>query len=73
MSRCKDQRSRCECGDPIAVGQRVIRSVDRGFLHLDCCDSDSFVDENDDPLKKGAPRPEGFIWTQEDEDAILGL
>lgn len=60
------EQDRCECGDLILPGQTVIRSVDCGFLHLDCCGDDGFVDENDEPLAPDAPRPQGFVWTEED-------
>lgn len=60
-------QSRCECGDLILPGQTVIRSVDGGFLHYDCCgdDREGFVDENDEPLAADAPLPQGFVWTEE--------
>ncbi len=62
------EQNRCECGDLILPGQRVIRSVDCGFLHLDCCgdDHEGFVDENDEPLAPGATLPQGFVWSEED-------
>lgn len=60
------EQSRCECGDLILPGQTVIRSVDTGFLHYDCCGDEGFVDENDEPLPADAPRPQGFVWTEED-------
>lgn len=61
--------TKCECGSYIWVGQRVIRSVDTGVLHFDCCgpEPEGFVDENDEPLKPGDPIPTGWIWTEEDD------
>lgn len=62
-----DDLPKCECGDVIWVGQTAIRSTDCGFIHLDCCDEDGFVDENDEPLPLGAPTPQGFVWSEEDD------
>ncbi|HXJ73243.1 MAG TPA: hypothetical protein VNM37_10325 [Candidatus Dormibacteraeota bacterium] len=59
-------QNRCECGDLILPGHRVIRSADCGFLHYECVGDDGFVDENDEPLAPDAPRPEGFVWSEED-------
>ena len=61
-------QSRCKCGDLILPGQLLLGSGDGGFLHAECCDPEpeSYVDENDEPLKEGDPIPEGFIWTEED-------
>jgi hypothetical protein len=65
-----DAKNRCECGEAIKVGDRVVRNVDGGFLHLECVGGWFDVDGN--PI---AARPEGvgphwqpgFIWSAKDE------
>lgn len=64
----EDWRPHCPCGEPIKLGDRVLREMGGGWMHLGCCDYDGFVDEADEPLAPDAPCPIGFVWTQSNED-----
>lgn len=61
----RDEDVTCEaCDEKLKDDDLVLRSVDGGLLHRDCCgpEREGFVDANDEPLAPDAPLPTGWRW-----------
>ena len=59
------------CAKPFVEGDRYYPDVGGGFLHEQCCgpERESYVGDDGEPLKDGAPIPEPLVWDEEARNA----